>query len=110
MPWICEKEFKDISILYGASTVADLVYKNELEDWGTRPDVKLVTTVDPKGETPEWKGEVGFVPAILDKMRTLAENTIAIVCGPPVMIKYTSQYLKNMDLLTIRFSPLSKIG
>ncbi len=89
------ENFRDIAILYGARTVADLVYKNELQDWGSRPDVKLVTTVDPKGETPEWKGEIGFVPAILDKMAPSAANTIAIVCGPPVMIKYTFPVLEK---------------
>jgi sulfhydrogenase subunit gamma (sulfur reductase) len=79
--------YKDISILYGARTVADLVYKHELKEWEERKDVKLVTTVDPGGETPDWKGEIGFVPAVLEKMAPKAENTIAIVCGPPIMIK-----------------------
>jgi sulfhydrogenase subunit gamma (sulfur reductase) len=90
--WNCldlRENFKDVTILYGARSVADLVYKHELEDWKNRPDVKLVTTVDPGGETPEWKGEIGFVPTILDKMQPSPENTIAIVCGPPVMIKFT---------------------
>ena len=60
-----------------------------------RPDVRLVTTVDPGGEDADWKGEVGFVPTILDKMAPKAENTIAIVCGPPVMIKYTFPVLEK---------------
>jgi NAD(P)H-flavin reductase len=81
--------FKDVTILYGARTVADLVYKRELEEWAARPDVKIVTTVDPGGETPEWKGKVGFVPTVLEGMAPSSENTIAIVCGPPIMIKFT---------------------
>ncbi|MDR3367255.1 MAG: FAD/NAD(P)-binding protein [Prevotellaceae bacterium] len=88
--------FGDVSILYGAKTVADLVYKHELKEWDERPDVRLVTTVDPGGETPEWKGEVGFVPAVLEKMNPSAENTIAIVCGPPVMIKFTFPVLDKL--------------
>jgi len=83
------ENFKDITILYGARTVPDLVYKHELKEWAERGDVKLVTTVDPGGETPDWKGEIGFVPAVLEKMAPKSENTIAIVCGPPIMIKYT---------------------
>jgi sulfhydrogenase subunit gamma (sulfur reductase) len=90
------EKFKDISILYGARSVADLVYKRELEEWGGRPDVKLVKTVDPGGETPEWKGEIGFVPAVLERMAPAAANTIAIVCGPPVMIKYTFPVLLKL--------------
>jgi NAD(P)H-flavin reductase len=88
--------FADISILYGAKTVADLVYKHELKEWEERPDVRLVTTVDPGGETPDWKGQVGFVPAVLEKMNPAAENTIAVVCGPPVMIKFTFPVLDKL--------------
>jgi NAD(P)H-flavin reductase len=88
--------YRDINILYGAKSVADLVYKHELKEWEERPDVNLLTTVDPGGETPEWKGQVGFVPAVLEKMNPAAENTIAIVCGPPVMIKFTFPALDKL--------------
>jgi NAD(P)H-flavin reductase len=106
--WNCldiRDNFKDITILYGARTVNDLVYKNELKEWEERTDVKLITTVDPGGETPDWKGEVGFVPTILDKISPSAENTIAIVCGPPIMIKFTFPVLtklgfKDEDIFT----------
>jgi NAD(P)H-flavin reductase len=88
--------FADVSILYGAKTVADLVYKHELKEWEDRPDVRLVATVDPGGETPDWKGQVGFVPAVLEKMNPTSENTIAVVCGPPVMIKFTFPVLEKL--------------
>ncbi len=90
------ENFKDISILYGAKSVADLVYKHELKEWDEMPDVRLVTTVDPGGETPDWKGEVGFVPAVLEKMNPSPDNAIAIVCGPPVMIKFTFPVLDKL--------------
>jgi len=88
--------FKDVTILYGARTVADLVYKQELDEWAKRPDVKLVTTVDPGGETPDWKGEIGFVPTVLERMAPKSENTVAIVCGPPIMIKFTFPVLTKL--------------
>jgi len=97
--WNCldtRENFNDVTILYGARSVNDLVYKHELKEWDERPDVNLVTTVDPGGETPDWKGEVGFVPAILEKIAPKAENTIAIVCGPPIMIKYTFPVLQKL--------------
>lgn len=90
------QNFGDISILYGARSVADLVYKHELKEWGERPDVRLVTTVDPGGETADWKGEVGFTPAVLEKMQPSPDNTIAIVCGPPIMIKFTFPVLDKL--------------
>ncbi|MDR0683127.1 MAG: FAD/NAD(P)-binding protein [Dysgonamonadaceae bacterium] len=90
------ENFKDIRILYGAKSVADLVYKHELKEWEKRPDVKLTVTVDPGGETPDWNGEIGFVPAVLEKLNPSAEDTIAIVCGPPIMIKFTFPVLDKL--------------
>jgi len=90
------ENFKDITIVYGAKTVNDLVYKSELKEWSDRPDVRMVTTVDPGGETAEWKGEIGFVPTVVDKVAPSAENTIAIVCGPPIMIKFTFPVLEKL--------------
>lgn len=85
-----------VSILYGARSVADLVYKHELADWGARGDVSLYTTVDPGGETPDWKGDVGFVPAVLEKAAPAAADTVAILCGPPIMIKLTLPVLAKL--------------
>ena len=100
--WNCldlREEFKDITILYGARTTSDLVYKNELQAWEKRSDLKLVTTVDPGGETPEWKGKIGFVPSVLNQLAPSSENTVAIVCGPPIMIKYTFPELEKLGFL-----------
>ncbi len=97
--WSCldnRADYKDISIFYGAKNVNDLVYKHELEEWEQRPDISLYTTVDPGGETPDWKGKVGFVPTIVEQTAPSAENTIAIVCGPPIMIKNTFPVLKKL--------------
>jgi NAD(P)H-flavin reductase len=90
------ENFKDVTIIYGARTVKDLVYKHELEAWKQRKDVKLITTVDPGGESPDWNGEIGFVPTIVEKAAPASANTIAIVCGPPVMIKYTFPVLAKL--------------
>ena len=65
--WNCldlRDKYKNITIVYGAKTVADLVYKHELKEWTARDDVNLVTAVDPGGETPDWAGKVGFVPTV----------------------------------------------
>jgi len=89
-------KFKDITVLYGAKTVNDLVYKHELAEWDSRKDINLIQTVDPGGNTPEWKGEVGFVPTILEKNPPSSKDTIAIVCGPPIMIKLTLPILMKL--------------
>jgi sulfhydrogenase subunit gamma (sulfur reductase) len=88
--------FKDITIIYGARSVGDLVYKRELEEWAGRKDVKLLQTVDPGGETANWKGEIGFVPTIVDKANPSGADAFAVVCGPPVMIKFTLPVLSKL--------------
>ena len=58
--------------------------------------MRLVKTVDPGGNGPEWDGRVGFVPTILEETAPAAENTIALVCGPPIMIKFTLPVLEKL--------------
>jgi len=97
--WNCldlRDDYKDISIVYGAKCVEDLVYKHELKEWDERDDVSLYTTVDPGGETPDWKGKTGFVPTVLEQVAPSSDNTIAIVCGPPIMIKFTFPVLEKL--------------
>jgi sulfhydrogenase subunit gamma (sulfur reductase) len=89
-------QFKDVTIIYGARSVADLVYKRELEEWSKRSDVRLHQCVDPGGETAEWKGEVCFVPTLVEKVAPSPEDAYAIVCGPPIMITYTLPQLDKL--------------
>ena len=90
-------KYKDISIVYGAKTVADLVYKREIAEWEERSDVNMVKTVDPGGETDDWDGHTGFVPHVLENdFAPSPDNTVAIVCGPPIMIKFTFEALERM--------------
>lgn len=97
--WNCldrRQDFGDITIVYGARTVADLVYKNELAHWEGMDDIKLVQAVDPGGETPDWKGKVGFVPTVLEQAAPSHDNAIAVTCGPPIMIKFVLQALNKL--------------
>jgi NAD(P)H-flavin reductase len=97
--WSCldqREKYGNVTIVYGARTVADLVYKHELEEWKRRDDVNLVLTVDPGGETPDWQDHVGFVPSILEKVAPSPDNTIAVLCGPPIMIKFTLNALGKL--------------
>jgi sulfhydrogenase subunit gamma (sulfur reductase) len=90
------QKYGSILILYGARSVADLVYREELEQWRSRKDLKTVLTVDPGGESADWKGEVGFVPAVLEKLNPGRKNTTVITCGLPIMIRYVLAALDKM--------------
>ena len=90
--------FKDITVLYGARSPGELIYKSELKQWEERDDVNVYITVD-KGEE-DWKGRVGLVPNVLNEVAPSSENSIALVCGPPIMLKYTMP-----PLLDLGFNP-----
>jgi NAD(P)H-flavin reductase len=89
-------EFGAVTIVYGARSVGDLVYKRELEEWAARDDVTLVTTVDPGGETPDWTGKVGFVTPIVEEAAPSAQNAVAVLCGPPIVVKLTLPVLETL--------------
>ncbi|HOC38675.1 MAG TPA: FAD/NAD(P)-binding protein [Thermodesulfobacteriota bacterium] len=88
-------DYDDITILYGARTPPDLCYKDDLKEWEARSDVNLILTVD--NEFPGWDKKVGMVPNVLREMNPSAENTVAITCGPPIMIRYTLQALSELN-------------
>jgi NAD(P)H-flavin reductase len=79
--------FGEITVVYGARTPGLLLYKNELTAWEKRDDIKTIITVDKGDET--WKGREGFVPAVCKDVAPSPRNAVAVICGPPVMIKFT---------------------
>lgn len=83
--------FGRVTILYGARTPTDLVYKDELELWRQRDDVEFHVTVD-RAE-PGWTGNVGMVPILFDQTELRPASTLVYVCGPPIMITFVIQDL-----------------
>ncbi len=85
------QNFKKIYIRYGARTPADVVYKYLIPQWEKLKNVDLLTTVDVGDQT--WTGCVGVVTTILDKIPVDVKTVPTIVCGPPLMMKFTTQRL-----------------
>jgi len=90
------ERYGNVTIVYGARSVADLVYKRELDEWAARDDVRLVVTVDPGGETSDWGGEVGYVTPVVERTAPRAEAAVAVLCGPPVVVKLTLPVLAGL--------------
>ncbi len=89
-------QFGDITVVYGARNPGMLLYKADLEEWGERSDLNLHVTVDKGG--PDWAGRTGMVPAAVEGLELDPEKTIALVCGPPAMMKFTIPVLTGMGL------------
>lgn len=89
------RRFKEITVVYGARNPGMLLYKDELEAWEQRDDINMHITVDAT-EDQDWKYNVGFVPTITEQKIKSADDTVAIVCGPPIMIKFTQPVLEKL--------------
>ncbi|KAF0230932.1 MAG: hypothetical protein FD177_2824 [Desulfovibrionaceae bacterium] len=88
------KDYGSISLLYGARSPEDMAFRGELPEWLSRSDLNTVLTID--REAPGWEHRVGLIPNVLREMAPKAENCVAITCGPPIMIKFTLQALKEL--------------
>lgn len=88
-------KFKKIIVVYGARNPGLLLYKQELMEWEKRDDIEMHITVDATDD-PNWKYNIGFVPAITEQKVKSSEDAYAIVCGPPIMIKFTQPVLEKL--------------
>ncbi|MBN2125214.1 MAG: FAD/NAD(P)-binding protein [Deltaproteobacteria bacterium] len=86
--------FGRIAIIYGARRPGFLLYRSDLAKWRERGDIHLAVTVD-EAENG-WEGKVGFVPAITKEEAPSPENSYAVVCGPPGMIRFTLPVLEEL--------------
>ncbi|MHB0912076.1 MAG: FAD/NAD(P)-binding protein [Armatimonadota bacterium] len=87
-------DYGKINILYGARSKGDLCFTYEFDEWAKSPNTELFLTIDREEEG--WDKNVGFVPAYLMDLKPSPENAIAITCGPPIMIKFVLQNLKEL--------------
>lgn len=78
--------FGRVIILYGARTPAELLFKDELQQWAERSDVELLLSVDRGDET--WSGNVGVITTLFRHISLYPRNTVAITVGPPVMYRF----------------------
>jgi sulfite reductase subunit B len=88
-------DYKKIIVKYGARTSKDIVYVNEIEKWKKRAaNVDIGITVDIGDES--WKGNVGLVTTVLKDSGVDINNSVSIVCGPPIMMKFVTFKLLDM--------------
>ncbi len=88
------ERFKELTIVYGARDPGELIYKYDLEAWAKRKDLNLNVTID--RAVSGWNGLVGFVPAVLKEVAPSSDDAVAIVCGPPIMIKFTMPVFNDL--------------
>ena len=80
-----------VVLLYGARTPDDLLFRDELTEWRSHLDLEVHVTVD--RATGSWRGNVGVVPPIVRRAPIDPRRTVAMICGPEVMIRATCSEL-----------------
>ena len=92
------ERFGRVSVLYGARTPQDILYRDELVLWRRMLDVQVEVTVDRGART--WHGAVGVVTELIPRAGVNPARTIAMVCGPEVMMRFSVQALQGAGLPT----------
>ena len=80
-------DYRSLTILYGARTPRDLVFTADYPRWGAAPGVRLLLTVDRTDGQP-WPHRTGVVPVLLEEVDLPTASTVALVCGPEVMMQF----------------------
>ncbi len=81
------EEYGKVALLYGTRTPADILFREELEQWRARFDLEVHVTVD--RAVSGWKGNVGVVTNLIAKAPFDPKNVVAMICGPEVMMRFT---------------------
>ncbi|MFA4889882.1 MAG: FAD/NAD(P)-binding protein, partial [Candidatus Omnitrophota bacterium] len=90
--------YRKVVLRYGARSSKDIVYKELIPEWAKKDLVDVLVSVD-VGD-PSWQGNVGLVTTVLQNAPVDVSSAVAIVCGPPIMMKFV-----NLKLLDLGFHP-----
>jgi NAD(P)H-flavin reductase len=85
-----------VAILFGSRNPADLLYRDELEQWRQRLDIDIEVTVDHADR--DWHGNVGVVPKLIPRAAFDPHNGVALICGPEVMMRFTVNALLDAGM------------
>ncbi len=88
------EKYAGLTMIYGARSAGDLCFKGEFDQMSKRDDLSCHLTIDIEEEG--WDHNVGFVPQMLLDLNPSPENTIAVTCGPPIMIRFVLENLKKL--------------
>jgi NAD(P)H-flavin reductase len=88
------ERFASVTLLYGARTQEDIIYREELAQWQQAEGIECLLSVD--RATDGWTDNVGVVGTLFERIEVDAPNSVAFVCGPPIMITFVVRDLVGM--------------
>jgi NAD(P)H-flavin reductase len=94
------EKYSKVVLLYGARTPRDILYRRELENWRAHFDLEVYVTVD--RAIPGWHGSVGVVTRLVSRAPFDPRATVALVCGPEIMMRFSAMELENRGVAAER--------
>jgi len=88
--------YRRIVLVAGARTPDEFLFRAELDDWVAREDFDVELTVD--GPAAGWHGTVGFVTEPLSRLRIDPDRTVAFLCGPEPMMRFSARVLLHAEV------------
>ncbi len=85
-----------VVLLYGTRSPADILFRRELESWRRRLDLEIEVTVD--HASSDWRGNVGVVTTLIPRAAFDPLHSIALVCGPEIMMRFAIASLRDAGL------------
>ena len=90
---IAERDrYGSVVVLYGTRSPADILFRRELERWRGRLDIEIAVTVDHADSL--WRGNIGVVTNLIGRTAFDRDHTVALVCGPEIMMRFTAGALE----------------
>lgn len=90
------EKFENVVLLYGARTPEDILFQKDLKKWRAQFDLDVHVTVD--RATGDWLGNVGVVTNLVPKAPFDPHNTVALICGPEVMMRFAAMALQKQGV------------
>ncbi len=83
--------YGQVSLLYGTRSPQEILFHREITTWRKRLDLEVEVTVD--HALAPWQGHVGVVTTLIDHARFDPQRTLALVCGPEIMMRFAAEAL-----------------
>jgi len=86
------EDYGKVYLLYGCKTPKEILFREEIEEWGKRKDLEFYQTVDIADET--WQGNVGVITTLIPRVAFDPDRTQAVIVGPPIVYRFVIKELK----------------
>jgi len=95
--FLAEREkYGQVVLLYGTRSPADILFRREIDRWRRRLDATIEVTVD--HADAGWHGHVGVVTRLIERAAFDPDHTVALVCGPEIMMRFAANTLKAVGI------------